>query len=250
MKQLWLYILLISFSVPVLAEHDSLYVKAGKAYDEGAYELALDLYKEILDAGVEAPDLYFNMGNAAFRSNSIGYAVLYFEKALKMDPGHSDAAHNLEYVSRYKVDAFDEVPEFFLTTWTKKAVHAIPEKAWSSLALILFILTLLSLVLYLFTRSMALKKTAFFMTLIGLILFIFTFFSARAAHSNIVDPREGIVVSPSVTVRSTPSESGTGLFILHEGTRIDIQEDVSGWQNIRIIDGREGWIRAEDFEKI
>ena len=250
MKRLWPYILLIFLSVPVTAQHDSLFMQAGKAYDEGAYEEALDLYRVILEDGVEAPDLYYNMGNAAFRSNNIGYAVLYFEKALKMDPGHADAAHNLEYVSRYKVDAFDQVPEFFLRTWMRKAVHAIPEKAWSTLALALFLLTLLSLVLYLFTRSLALKKTGFFMTLIGLILFIFTFFSARAAHSNIVDPQQGIVVSPSVTVRSTPSESGTSLFILHEGTRIDIQEDVSGWQNIRIIDGREGWIRAEDFEKI
>jgi SH3-like domain-containing protein len=107
-----------------------------------------------------------------------------------------------------------------------------------------------SLLVYLFTHGLALKKSGFFTALVGLIFFLFTLSSAIAQHHNIIQPEQGIILSPSVTVRSTPSESGTELFILHEGTKVRVNEEVTGWQNIRIIDGREGWIRSNDFELI
>ncbi|MEN8156608.1 MAG: SH3 domain-containing protein [Bacteroidota bacterium] len=242
-------LLLVGFS-QLFAATDSLYSKAGDLYELEEYENALTLYREIVTSGYEAADLYYNMGNAAFRSNSIGYSVLYYEKALKLDPVHHDAAHNLAYLSRYRVDAFEEVPEFFIRTWISAAVHALPERTWSILALFSFVLTLVWVLLYLYTKRMALKKTGFFAALMGLILFIFTLSSAIAGHRSIIHPDSAIIISPSVVVRSTPSESGNELFILHEGTKIRVNEEVTGWQNIRIIDGREGWIPAGDFENI
>jgi len=223
------------------------YLFAGELYNGGKFEKALLLYQRILDAGHEAADLYYNMGNAAFRSNRVGHAVLYYEKALKLEPSHQDAAHNLEYMSRYTVDSFEEVPELFLRTWIKTAVRAFPERVWSILALSLFILVLVSLFIYLFTTRMVLKKTGFFAGIIGLILFIFAISSAVSRHRSAVDPDQGIILTPSVVVRSTPSESGTELFVLHEGTRVRVKEEVSGWHNIRIVDGREGWITSSDF---
>jgi len=190
------------------------------------------------------------MGNASFRSNSIGYAALYYEKALKLDPTHVDAAHNLEFLSRYKSDAFEEVPEFFLRTWISKAVHGLPERTWSVMALAGFLLTIGFLLLYIFTRGLLLKKTGFFAALAGLIFTIFTLSSALASHRAIIHPESGIILSPSVVVKSTPSDSGTELFILHEGTKVKVNEEVTGWRNIRILDGREGWIRTDDFGTI
>jgi tetratricopeptide (TPR) repeat protein len=234
----------------VFAAPDSLYQKASELYESGKYESALAAYREIITSGFEAPDLYYNMGNAAFRSNNIGHAVLYYEKALKLDPSHQDATHNLEFVSRYKVDAFEEVPELFIRTWISAAVDALPERTWSILALLGFVLTLACLLLYLFAKGLTLKKTGFFAALVGLILFIFTISAALTQHRGIVQPEFGIIISPSVIVRSTPSESGIELFILHEGARIRANEQVTGWYNIRIIDGREGWVRTGDFEHI
>lgn len=251
MKRLILCILLGSLWGSLFAsESDSLFIAGNSLYEEGKYEEALGTYYQVIEQNSESADLYYNMGNAAFRSNSIGYSILYYEKALKLDPGHEDAANNLEFVSQYRPDAFEEVPQLFLRAWIRGIVHLLSERIWSILAMILFLVLLSGIVLYLFAGTMASKKVGFVSALAGLLLFVLAISSAASRHREIVRPETGIILAPSVVVRSSPSESGTELFILHEGTKIGISEEVSGWQNIRVIDGREGWILAEDFDSI
>lgn len=244
---------LISGFQEIYTDHsdvDSLFDSANSLYEQGNYEPALEMYNAVILSGKESADLYYNMGNAAYRSNSIGHAILYYEKALKLEPAHEDAIHNLEFVSRYRLDAFEEVPVFFLGAWMKGFVLLFPEQTWSILALIFFTIILTGILVYLFSRYMVLKKAGFISSLVALVLFLITLVSAISRHRDIVNPDAGIILAPSVVVRSSPSESGTELFILHEGTKIKVNEEVSGWQNIKVIDGREGWIMAEDFESI
>lgn len=229
---------------------DSLFQVANTLYQEGKYEMALENYREINNLGLESADLYYNMGNAAYRSNSIGFAILYFEKALKLDPSHEDAANNVEFASRYIIDTFEEVPELFIRTWIRSFFLKLSERSWSLIALFLFLLIISSLVIYIFSRKLLLKKLGFFVALIGFFVFILSFTAALSRHRSIIEPDAAIILSPSVVVRSSPSDTGTELFILHEGTKVKINEDVSGWQNIRVIDGREGWIASEDFGSI
>lgn len=250
MKRASLMLLMWMIFGVVFASSDSLFHKANKLYQEGRYELALDQYKEVLGAGLESADLYYNMGNAAYRSNNIGYAILYFEKALKLDPSHEDASNNLEFTSRYRVDTFEEVPELFIRTWMRTSLLMFSERSWSLVSLVLFILIVFAALLYIFSRRLLLKKIGFFTVLIGLLFFIATFSAALTRHKSIIHPDAGIILAPSVVVRSSPSDTGTELFILHEGTRVKVNENVSGWQNIRVIDGREGWISSSDFESI
>lgn len=229
---------------------DSLYQLASSLYQQGQYESALEKYNAVILSGQESADLYYNMGNAAYRSNSIGHAILYYEKALKLEPTHEDAIHNLDFVSRYRLDAFEEVPVLFLGAWITGFVQIFPEFTWSILALIFFIIILFGLLIYLFSRHLMMKKSGFISGLVALLLFVITLFSALSRHRDIVNPDSGIILAPSVVVRSSPNESGTELFILHEGTKIKVNEEVSGWQNIKVIDGREGWIMTGDFESI
>lgn len=229
---------------------DSLFLNANSLYQQGIYEPALEGYHEIVVEGFESADLYYNMGNAAYRSNSIGHAILYYEKALKLEPAHDDAIHNLEFVSRYRLDTFDEVPTLFLGSWVQWFVQLFPEKTWSILALLFFIIIPSSLLVFLFSRQILLKKTGFISGLVALLLFVITFASAQSRYRDIVHPDTGIILAPSVVVRSSPSESGTELFVLHEGTKIEMKEDISGWQNIKVPDGREGWILSGNFESI
>jgi tetratricopeptide (TPR) repeat protein len=234
----------------VVLGNDSLFYQANALYEEGKYEEALGIYHQVVQEGKESAGLYYNMGNAAYRSNSIGYAILYYEKALKLDPTHEDAANNLEFVARYREDAFEEIPQLFFRTWVRGFVHLLPERVWSILALLFFLTILTGLVVYLFAHRIALKKAGFVGVWLALLLFGLAFSSAASRHREIVRPDTGIILAPSVVVRSSPSESGTELFILHEGTKIEVSEEVSGWQNIRVIDGREGWILADDFDSI
>jgi tetratricopeptide (TPR) repeat protein len=250
MKRALLISGLSMFLAVLQATPDSLFRAANQLYQEGKYELALETYGEIILSGYESADLYYNMGNAAYRSNSIGYAILYFEKTLKLDPSHEDAANNLEFASRYRVDTFEEVPELFLRTWIRSFFLILPERSWSILALFLFVLIICTVLMYIYARKLGLKKLGFYVALISIFLFFLSFTGALRHHRSMVNPDSAIILSPSVVVRSTPSESGTELFILHEGTRVKIKEGVTGWQNIRVIDGREGWIPADDFGSI
>ena len=250
MKKAYVILFMMMVVAEVSATTDSLYQKANSFYQKGEYETALNVYRDIVDTGFESSDLYYNMGNAAYRSNSIGYAVLYYEKALKLDPSHEDALHNLGFISRYRVDTFEQVPELFFRSWTDAFVKSLSEQVWSILAIILFSIILVNLLIYLFSHRLFIKKTGFVTAVVGMVLFIISLSSALAQHRNIIRPDAGIILSPSVVVKSSPSDTGTELFILHEGTRVRVNEEVSGWRNIRVIDGREGWIQTIDFESI
>lgn len=250
MKNPYVILFMVMVVAEVSATTDSLYQKANNFYQEGEFETALNAYRDIVDAGLESSDLYYNMGNAAYRSNNIGYAVLYYEKALKLDPSHKDALHNLDFISRFRVDTFEQVPELFFRSWTSALVKIFSEQVWSILAIILFIIILVNLLIYLFSHRLFIKKAGFVTAVVGMVLFIISFSSGLAQHRNITRPDAAIILSPSVVVKSSPSDTGTELFILHEGTRVRVNEEVSGWHNIRVIDGREGWIQAIDFESI
>lgn len=250
MRRAVLIFCLSLFAGVLCATPDSLFLAANKNYQEGNYEKALETYGEIILSGFESADLYYNMGNAAYRANSIGHAILYFEKTLKLDPSHEDAVNNLEFASRYRVDTFEEVPELFIRTWIRSFYLKLSERAWSILSLGLFILLISSVLIYIYSRKMAMKKAGFFVGLTALLLFILSFTAAIHRHRSIENPESATILSPSVVVRSSPSETGTELFILHEGTKVRVNENVSGWQNIRVIDGREGWITSEAFGSI
>ena len=247
MKRIILFIL---FALPfcgISASTDSLYNSAIEKYEQGLYQESLRTFREVQGRGVESPRLYYNMGNAAYRSNNLGYAILYYEKALKMDPGLEEAEHNLKFVSQFKSDSFEQVPELFLKKWIKNAVTGLPVRAWALVSLGAFFVLLTSVMFYIFGRRLPLKKSGFFTALFALLIFLFSSLAARKQHHEIINPDTAIIIAPSVTVKSSPSDSGNDLFILHEGTRIDIDEEVSEWWSIRIMDGRTGWIPANSF---
>ncbi len=248
MKRIILHILIIVLtSGMVFANSDSLFVQANNLYSEGKFEEAISTYQEILDKGYESAELYYNMGNSAFRSNKVGYAVLYLEKALKADPGYEQAEKNLKYVSLYLEDKLESVPELFFKRWMKSFNSMFSLLTWSMISIILFIVLLISLLLYIFGARMLLKKSGFFIGVISLLLFVFAFNATIHSHKKVTQPENAVVLSPSVVVKSSPSDSGTDLFILHEGTRLITDETVGDWIEIKIIDGRVGWLRIKSL---
>jgi len=251
MKKFVVFLLLtfpaLMFGVP---NPDSLFVAANDSYSDGKYELALDQYMNILDEGFESSELYYNMGNAAYRSNKLGYAILYYKKALKLDPSFEEAEKNLAYVSIFKEDKLESVPEFFLGNWIRSLYRLFTLKTWSIVALGMFALLLFGTITYIFAPSLGIKKMGFFAGLVGLFLFVLSISGTLHRNKAIVHPENGVIVAPSVLVKSTPSDSGTDLFILHEGSDIVIDETVGKWVEVRISDGRIGWIPSEVLELI
>ncbi len=251
MKRIVLHILtLLLFCGPLFANSDTLFSKGNELYVEGKYEEAINTYQALLDSGLESAELYYNLGNASFRSNKIGYAVLYYKKALKQDPGFEPADKNLTYVSLYLEDKLEGVPELFMKRWVKVFYGFFSLKIWAIISISLFALFLIALLLYIFGSSMWLKKTGFFIGAFGMILFILSFTAAIKQHREVKHPGHAVIVAPSVVVKSTPSDSGTDLFVLHEGTSLTTDEEVGEWIEIKIIDGRLGWVRSKALEII
>lgn len=251
MKRIMLLIAVIaSMHTTIEASPDSLYIAANERYSAGNYEQALEIYQALVDSGYTSSSLFYNMGNAAYRSNRLGYAVLYYEKALKLDPGNDDAARNLDFVSMYREDNLEVVPELFIKRWYRDMVDALSVNGWSYLSLGIFLVILLGSLAYIFGHRLWVKKSGFFSGLIALLLFVLAISALMKRHRQFTDPDRAIIVTPSVVVKSTPASAGTDLFILHEGTKVRTEEEVGEWKEIRISDGRVGWLPAGSVELI
>ena len=188
------------------------------AYMRNDYASAIQIYESLLKKG-EAAEVYYNLGNSYYKADDIAKAI--------------------------------SVPDIFFVAWIKSLTNCLSVDAWAKLGIVFFILLLISFSLFFFSKQIIWKKSGF---IAGILFLVFTVLSnifASEQKSELLDRNDAIVLSPSVTVRSTPSESGTGLFVLHEGHKIEIKDNsMREWKEIRLEDGKVGWIPASAIEVI
>lgn len=220
------------------------------AYMRDDYASAIQIYENLLKKG-EAADVYYNLGNSYYKAGDIAKAILSYERALLLQPGNADIRANLEIARSKTIDKVVPVPEIFFVSWAKSLINSMSIDAWAKLGVVFFILLLVSLYLFFFSKQIVWKKTGF---IAGLVLLAFVILSnvfASQQKSELTNRNDAIVLSPSVTVRSTPSDSGTSLFILHEGHKVEIKDNsMREWKEIRLEDGKVGWVPAFAIEVI
>lgn len=223
---------------------------ANSAYSKGDYDKASKLYENILSNGLEAPEVYFNLGNAYYKTNNIAFAILNYERALKLEPDNEDFNFNLKLANQKTEDKIDAAPQLFLSQWKNGLVDLMTEKGWSQLCILLICISLILFAIYITMQKRGLKQFGFFGGTTLVILSIITFFIAQHKYSITKNNTEAIITSPSITVTGSPNEKGTKLFILHAGTKVNVtQEDVS-WAEIKIANGNTGWIKTSELQKI
>ncbi|MCB2196182.1 MAG: tetratricopeptide repeat protein [Bacteroidetes bacterium] len=231
-------------------EQDSLLTQANQLYVDGNYQEATETYQKIIDLGYESSELYYNLGNAYYKQNVISRAILNYEKALELDPNDEDIKYNIELANRFVVDKIEVLPVFFITGWIRSIRNIFCSNTWAILSILMFIAMLVFLAIYLYTRGLGVKRVAFWL---GFVLFIgslVSFIFSYQQKQKILSENTAIVMSPSVTVKSSPDASGTDLFVIHEGTKVWIDDKISNWNQIKLSDGSKGWLRAEDIETI
>ncbi len=221
------------------------------AYEEGQWEEAYDNWKALSGEGVENVALTYNLGNAAFKAGRLPEAILWWERTLRLDPSHADARFNLDLARTQTQDRIDEVPEFILKAWNRKLCYGLSSNTWAVLSLVLLALTLGLVLLFLLAPRQGARRAGFFAGLATLLLTLLCFHFARWQYKDFRRDDAAIVMVPVSTVKSSPSAgSAKDLFVLHEGTKVRLLDDVGEWKNISLADGRQGWIRGDEIEII
>jgi len=242
-------ILLVAFHA-VAQNPEQFAAQAAKAYNLKQYSEAIALYEKIIDGGYESYALYYNLGNAYFRNNETAPAMLYYEKALKLAPHNEDIIHNIEVVSSKLTDKVEMVPELFYKRWWKQVLNLMDIDTLAILNIIIFTLALILIAVYIAVSNILIRKISFW-TGISLI-FLFSIGVVAASHRNhyLNEQHEAIVFIQTVNIKSSPDENSKDIFVLHEGTKVTLLDQVAEWQEIRIANGSTGWIKTSDIRKI
>ena len=224
---------------------------ADSAYVKNDFVNAIDLYETILKTQGESADIYYNLGNAYFKAEQIAKSILNYERAILLKPGDSDIRFNLEMAQSKTVDKVVPMSEVIFITWIKDLTNLYNEKTWGQIGIVCFILLLASLSLYLFSKGVGLKKAGFFAGLFFLFICVVANLFASAQKDSALNHQQAIIMAPSVTVKSTPNESGTDLFVLHEGRKVTIKDStMKEWTEIELEDGNAGWMPSNQIEVI
>lgn len=220
------------------------------AYINGNYTTAIQIYESLLEQG-ESADIYYNLGNSYYKSDNLAKAILNYERALLLKPGNGDIRFNLDIARSKTVDKIDDTPDIFYIGWIKSLINTTSVDVWAKWGIVFFLLFIVSLYFFFFSKRVLWKKIGFIAAIVTLVLVVSVNMFA-SYQSDILSKRNtAIVMTPSVTVRSTPNENGNSLFILHEGTKVNIKDDsMKGWKEIMLEDGKVGWIATSDIEII
>lgn len=237
-------------TIPSSNNPDELWQMANTAYNAGNYAQAEECYTRIVEQGLHSAALYYNLANAHFKQDELGKAMLYYNRALRLRPNDEDIRHNLEYAEQSTKDSIEEIPEFFLKTWIKSLRGALSCTAWSILSLLMLVAALVCGLLYLLAQRLSLRKIGFYLMTVTALLFVVTTAFAWSERNMLIERSEAIIMNSAVSIKSSPDRSATELFVLHEGTKVTIGETIDGWAEVRIADGRKGWIEQERIERI
>ena len=249
MKKFIYTIMFAALSLAVSAQTDK--IAADSAYVKGDYKAAIEIYESLAANNGESADVYYNLGNAYYKSENIAKAVLNYERALLLNPDDEDIRFNLELARSKTVDKVAPEYKFFLMEWLEGIINLLSISAWSVLAIVSFVVMLLTLLLFLFGKSVSTKKTGFIIALFSLFITIFANLSALHRYHYLTERNDAVIMEPSVTAKSTPSNSGTELFVIHEGRKVKISDDsMREWTEIELEDGNKGWIPSSSLERI
>lgn len=223
---------------------------ADDEYAKGNYQQAIKDYQEILKTGVSS-EIYYNLGNAYYRTDNITQSLLAYERALQLSPGDNDIRFNLQYARSKTIDKITPETEMFFVTWYNSLVNFTSVDRWANTAIVSIVMALLLILVFLFAPQMWARKSGFYGSAVFLLLFAFANLFAFQQKHELETKQGAIVIAPTVNVKKTPAASGTDVFVIHEGTRVDITDrGMKQWRGIKLADGREGWLKTSQIEEI
>lgn len=251
MKLLKILLFLISYNFySFSSDTENLFLKGNEHFQNKEYDKAIEIYEQLVDEGYEGTSLYFNLGNSYYRTGKLGYAILYYERALKLSPGDSDTEFNLSLANLRTVDKVESLPKFFLFDWWEGLLGFYSLSGWTIAVYIFYILLLGSIGFYFFSKSIFQQKILLITALVSFLLLILTSTLLFIKLNREINIENGVIIEQSVNVKLSPDDLSNDAFIIHEGLKVILEDEVNNWVRIRLLDGKVGWMPKENLRVI
>jgi hypothetical protein len=246
---IWCLALLLFFSLQGRGETTPLAMldSANHAYSKGNFQKASEYYEGIISLGYESPEVYFDLGNAYYKLDKIGMSVLNYERAKKLSPQDQDINFNLKLANQKTLDKIEPAPKLFLEEWwdNLKSMHS--EKTWGIRSIVCFAFFLFFLGLFITTNRLFTKQIGFWLSLVFIIFCSISFFISKSRCHDISCQCDAVILSSSVEIKNSPSDTGAKLFILHEGTKVAAPETRGDWVRIELTSEKVGWVKISSI---
>ena len=230
------------------SQNDALFTQATEYYNNGEYSKAIENYNKILENGEHSAELYFNLGNCHYKLNAIGPSIYYYEKALLLKPNDSEILNNLNYAQNMRLDAIEELPKTEIAQIYGSIVNLFSFDQWAYIAVGLIVLFVLGYLAYFFLRMANQKRMAFivstFSLILGMVCIALAYLQQRESKGN----NPAIVFSKEVKISSEPNDGSEVVFTLHEGTKVNVLDQLNDWNKIKIADGQSGWLKSDSIK--
>lgn len=244
-------ILTLTNPLPInaLQVHDAM-EKGNIFYRNGEYEKAIEEFNKLVDEGYLGTSLFYNLGNSYYRIGKIGLAILYYEKALKLSPSDEDIKHNLNFAGLSTVDRIQPLPTFFLFEWWETILGSFTENGWAYIIFILYLLVIFLAGSYFFAGSIRQQKLVLFSGVAALLVLAISISLLVVKINREATVKSGVILEQFVTVKSSPDPKSTDAFVIHEGLKVNLEDNLDEWVKIRLADGKVGWIENNYVEQI
>lgn len=243
--------IILIFASPLYSQSiDESMQSAGNYYRNGEFNKAIEIYEKIRNDNYEGTSLYFNLANSYYRIGKLGFAILNYERALKLTPSDEDVKHNLAFANLSTVDRIQPLPTFFLFEWWESLLASLSVNGWTYVSFFFYLLLMILIVIYFFAKTISQQKLILFSGLGVLLLLILTVSLLIVKINREQTVIGGVVIEQSITVKTSPDSQSTDAFVIHEGLKVNLEDQLDEWIKIRLADGKVGWVEKTSVERI
>ncbi len=244
------FVFFLNASFSFAQNEEKTFQQGNEYFRQKQYDKAIESYQQLVSSGYEGTALYYNLGNAYYREGKIGYAILYYEKALKLSPGDEDIKHNIALANLKTIDKLESLPKFFLFEWWEGLLALFNASEWTMVTYIFYLLLIISIAFYFYSRNSFQQKVVLISGFTSFILLVLSSTLLVIKLNKELNIKNGVVIENTVNVKLSPDTGSNDAFIIHEGLKVRLEDEVDNWIKIRLEDGKVGWIQENDAKVI
>lgn len=247
------FYLLIVFIFPLtslFAQNSSaLFEQANAAYNGGNYTLAIEKYEAILAQELHSAELYFNLGNAHYKLGNVAESIYHFEQAKRLNSTDQAILNNSRFANNMTQDAIEELPQTQIERLQLQFLTLFDLNEWTIITLVFAWLGALLFFLYRWNSQILYKRLFFSLAILGvLITFLSLSLTQKKQSINLIE--KAVIFEREIEIFGEPNNRADMLFLLHEGTVVEVTDALEGWSKIKLANGSEGWIQNKAIKRL